>query len=178
MSTIAVKKKDIYKRKTYPPLYLVGREHKDDGKNNVVHSKSAVFPVFLVVILFLCLSVLSSVVLKVQSINYQNKIYETTGMISLENERADRLLLKISELRSPARIKTIAESDLGMQMSGKLKAVKISDSGLDNNEKIYDYIVGSQSSIMDSYDSFLGTIYHVQDIVMVVSEGILTFFIP
>ncbi len=178
MNTIAVKKKYIYKRKTYPSLYLVGQEYRNDVKNKAVYSKSAVFPVFLVVILFLCLSVLSSVVLKVQSINYQNKIYETTNMISLENERADRLLLKVSELRSPARIKTIAESDLDMQMSGKLRAVKVSDSGLDNNEKIYDYIVGSQSSIMDSYDSFLGTIYHVQDIVMVVSEGILTFFIP
>jgi len=178
MSTIAVKKKDIYKRKTYPTLYLVEQGCKDDGKNKTVYSKSAVFPIFLVVILFLCLGILFNVVLKVQSINYQNKIYETTDMISLENERADRLLLKVSELRSPARIKTIAESNLGMQMSDKLKAVKVSDSGLDNNEKIYDYIVGSQSSIMDNYDSFLGTIYHIQDIVMVVSEGILTFFIP
>lgn len=178
MSTIAVKKKDFYKRKTYPTLYLVEQGCKDDGKNKAAYSKSAVFPIFLVVILFLCLGILFNVVLKVQSINYQNKIYETTDMISLENERADRLLLKVSELRSPARIKTIAESDLGMQMSGKLKAVKVSDSGLDNNEKIYDYIVGSQSSIMDNYDSFLGTIYHIQDIVMVVSEGILTFFIP
>ena len=80
MSTIAIKKKDIYKRKTYPPLYLVEQER----KNNAVYSKSAVFPVFLAVILFLCLSVLSRVVLKVQSINYQNKIYETANMISLE----------------------------------------------------------------------------------------------
>jgi hypothetical protein len=29
-----------------------------------------------------------------------------------------------------------------------------------------------------NYDNLLGTIYYIQDIVLVVSESVLTFFIP
>jgi len=31
---------------------------------------------------------------------------------------------------------------------------------------------------LEKYNSFLGTIYSIRDIVMVVSESVLTFFIP
>ena len=57
--------------------------------------------------------------------------------------------------------------------------VEISDSGLKNNEKIYNYISNDTgTAAVRNYDGFLGTIYYIQDIVLVVSESVLTFFIP
>ena len=109
----------------------------------------------------------------------ENFLYKTNEMISLEEERSDRLLLRISELRSPSRIIEAAENDLNMDISGNFQVVEISDSGLKNNEKIYNYISNDiDTTAVRNYDSFLGTIYYVQDIVLVVSESVLTFFIP
>ena len=171
--------KEIYRKDSYPLLYLVKQEYKTVEKNRVAYYKSSgIFPILLATILFLCLGILFNIGLKIQSINYQKKIYETAEMISLENERTDRLLLKISELQSPSRIIQVAESDLNMQMSDDLEVIKISNQGLYNNEKIFDYIVRGSPSIADNYDSLLGTVYYIQDIIMVVSESVLTFFIP
>jgi hypothetical protein len=39
-------------------------------------------------------------------------------------------------------------------------------------------IVNGPYQEIETYDSFLGTIDSIKDIVMVVSEGVLTFFIP
>ena len=179
MNARLAENKDIYKREPHPLLYLVKQEYKAVEKNKVTYSKnSGVFPIFLVIILFLSLGILFNIGLKIQSINYQKKIYKTAEMISLENERTDRLLLKISELQSPSRIIEIAESDLDMQMSNDIEVIKIFSRGLDNNEKIFDYIVRGSPSMIENYDSLLGTIYYIQDIVMVVSESVLTFFIP
>ena len=99
-------------------------------------------------------------------------------MISLEKERSDRLLLKISELKSPSRIIEVAKNDLAMNMTDNLKVVEISNIGLENNEKIYNYISSNTDTIAKNYDGFLGAIYYIQDIVLVVSESVLTFFIP
>ena len=100
-------------------------------------------------------------------------------MILLENERNDRLQLKISELKSPSRIIEVAESNLNMNIANDHKIIEISNSGLENNEKIYNYIAkNTNKEVAKNYDSFLGTIYYIQDIVLVVSESVLTFFIP
>lgn len=171
-------KQEIYKRKTQPLLYLVRTEGKDGMKENVVYSSSGLFYVFVIVIIFACLGILLNIGLKVQGINYQKDIYQITEMISLENERSDRLQLKISELKSPSRIIEVAQNDLSMEIAGNSRMIEISNTGLENNEKIYDYISKNTNSITENYEGFLGTIYYIQDIVLVVSESVLTFFIP
>ena len=178
MNLRLAEKQEIYKRKSYPLLYLVKKPDYEERKEDIVYSNSGLFYIFIVIILFACLGVLLNIGLNFQSVNYQKSIYEINEMISLEEERSDRLLLKISELKSPSRIIEAAEGDLNMNMSDDFKIVKVSGSGIKNNEKIYNYISRDTTTVAKNYDSFLGTIYYIQDIVLVVSEGILTFFIP
>jgi len=99
-------------------------------------------------------------------------------MISIEKERADRLKLKISELKNPDRIINVAENDLGMKMSENIKVMRVVGINLAIEEKIHDYIAKKPTPELKQYDNFLGTIYSIKDIIMVVSEGVLTFFIP
>ncbi|MBE3093304.1 MAG: hypothetical protein IMZ51_06615 [Chloroflexi bacterium] len=178
MNLRLAEEQEIYKRRSYPLLYLVKKPDSREEKENIVHSNSGLFYIFIIVILFTCLGILLNIGLKIQGINYQKSIYEINEMISLEEERSDRLLLKISELKSPSRIIEAAKNDLNMDMAGDFKIVEISDSGLENSEKIYNYISKNTPTVVKNYDSFLGTIYYIQDIVLVVSESVLTFFIP
>ncbi len=178
MNLRLAEKQEIYRRKSYPLLYLVKESGNGREKENIVYSNSGLFYIFVIGIIFACLGVLLNIGLKVQSVNYQKSIYETNEMISLEEERSDRLLLEISELKSPSRIIETARNDLGMDMTDDLKIVEISNSGLESNEKIYNYISGNADTIVKNYDSFLGAIYYIQDIVLVISESVLTFFIP
>ena len=100
-------------------------------------------------------------------------------MISIEEDRSDRLKLKISSLRAPSRILTAAEDELDMKADNDLQVVGISGSNIVNNEKIFNYISReNMTEITGNYDNLLGTIYYFQDIVLVVSESVLTFFIP
>ena len=85
--------------------------------------------------------------------------------------------LKISELKSPARIIETAQKDLNMKISASIRVMEVSGYSLGREEKIYDYIVKNHVPEIKNYDTFLGTIYSIKDIVMVVSEGVLTFFI-
>lgn len=178
MNLRLAEEQEIYKRRPYPLLYLVKKPDSREEKENIVYSNSGLFYIFIIVILFTCLGILLNIGLKIQGINYQKSIYEINEMISLEEERSDRLLLKISELKSPSRIIEAAKNDLNMDMAGDFKIVEISDSGLENSEKIYNYISKNTPTVVKNYDSFLGTIYYIQDIVLVVSESVLTFFIP
>jgi cell division protein FtsL len=126
-----------------------------------------------------CLGLLLNIGLRVQNINYQNNIYDLNEMILLEEERADRLKLEISSLKAPSRIQEAAEEKIDMDTGGEFEIVELSGQGLINNEKIYDYIARDESAGLEiDYDNLLGTIYYIQDIVLVVSESVLTFFIP
>src|SRR4030043_185727 len=140
MNLRLAEKPDIYKRKSYPLLYLVKDPDGGREKENVVYSNSGLFYIFVVVIIFACLGVLLNIGLKIQSINYQKNIYEINEMISLEKERSDRLLLKISELKSPSRIIEAAKNDLAMNMTDNLKVVEISNTGLENKKYIITYL--------------------------------------
>jgi len=132
----------------------------------------------VVVILFACLGLLLNIGLKVQSINYQKEIYRLNGMIAVEEDRSDRLKLEISSLRSPSRILAAAGERLEMK-SDPMEVIAISGDDIINNEKIFDYISReSLPAIPGNYDNLLGTLYYFQDIVLVVSESVLTFFIP
>ena len=177
MSLRLAEKEELNIKKSYPLLYLVKNDSRS-SKGVRLQTNGGVFFVFIIAIIFLCLGILLNFGLRVQNINYQKKIYGTNEMISIEEERTDRLLLKVSELKSPFRIINAAEDELGMEISDKMEIVKISSSNLNNSEKIYDYIVKNPTLAVENYDNFLGTIYNIRNIVMVVSESVLTFFIP
>ena len=65
-----------------------------------------------------------------------------------------------------------------MKISDNIKIMQITEVNSQNNSKINYLIENNPGSALKKYDNFLGKIYSLEDIVMVVSEGILTFFIP
>ena len=173
--------RDIYQQRRQVPLMYLVREPGNDARDDKVIYKDNTGPfyVFIIVILFACLGILLNIGLRIQNVNYQKEIYDVNSMIALEEERTDRLNLEIAELRSPSRIIAAAENDLNMELSGEYQIVKVSSSGLANNEKIFDYIIKDPGpSVAENYDNLLGKIYYIPDIIMVVSESVLTFFIP
>jgi len=161
-------------------LYLVGGNNAKKPAEQILYGNSGLFYIIVIVSLFACLGLLSSIGLKVQNINYQKNIFELNEMISIEEDRVDRLKLEISSLKTPSRILTAAESELEMQPDGEFEVIGLSEQGINNNEKIFNYISreNTPAVMTGNYDSLLGMIYHVQDIVLVVSESVLTFFIP
>jgi cell division protein FtsL len=178
MNLRLAEKQEVYRRKNQPLLYLVKTEDKDGSGESVIYTSSGLFYIFVIAIIFSCLGILLNIGLRIQSVNYEKDIYRINEMISIENERSDRLQLKISELKSPSRIIEVAQNDLSMEMADDSMMIEISNTGLENNEKIFNYIARNTGSVAENYEGFLGTIYYIQDIVLVVSESVLTFFIP
>ena len=177
MSTRSAQVHEIYKNRR-PLLYMIGSRN-NASQRPVLYGSSGLFYVSVVIILMACLGLLLNIGLRVQNINYQNNIYDLNEMILLEEERADRLRLEISSLKAPSRIQEAAEEKIDMDTGGEFEIVELSGQGLINNEKIYDYIARDESAGLEiDYDNLLGTIYYIQDIVLVVSESVLTFFIP
>ena len=177
MSIRSAQVHEIYKNRR-PLLYMIGSRN-NASQRPVLYGSSGLFYVSVVIILMACLGLLLSIGLRVQNINYQNNIYDLNEMILLEEERADRLRLEISSLKAPSRIQEAAEEKIDMDTGGEFEIVELSGQGLKNNEKIYDYIARDESTGLEiNYDNLLGTIYYIQDIVLVVSESVLTFFIP
>lgn len=162
-----------------PLLYLVQGGRRPGPEGRLIYCNSGPFYIMVVVILFACLGLLLNIGLKVQSINYQKEIYRLNGMIDVEEDRSDRLKLEISWLRSPSRILSAAEEKLQMKTEQPMEVVGLSGHDIVNNEKIFDYISrDSVPALPGNYDNMLGTLYYFQDIVLVVSESVLTFFIP
>jgi len=177
MSTRSAQVHEIYKNRR-PLLYMIGSRN-NASQRPVLYGSSGLFYVSVIIILMACLGLLLNIGLRVQNINYQNNIYDLNEMILLEEERADRLRLEISSLKAPSRIQEAAEEKIDMDTGGEFEIVELSGQGLINNEKIYDYIARDESAGLEiDYDNLLGTIYYIQDIVLVVSESVLTFFIP
>lgn len=172
-----ITEKEFYNRKTYPLLYFVKKQENYEEKK-VLQTRPGVFYIVIIVVIFICFGILFNVGLKIQSINYEKKILETNEMIYLEKERSDRLQLKISELKSPARIISKAGNDLGMKISDNLKIMQVSGIKLASDAEKNNYIEKNTTVELKKYDNFLGTIYGIEDIIMVISEGVLTFFIP
>ncbi len=176
MNSRLAKKERLYSKREYPLLYLVDKKNNDEEK--IVYSNSGLFYIIVAAILLVCLGALFNVGLKIQSINYQRDIFELNEIISTEQERQERILLQISELRSPARIISIAQDDLGMEIASDIGKVEVARSNMDNNERIQEYLAKGPSETTKQYNNLLGTVYYIQDLVMVVSESVLTFFIP
>ena len=167
----------FFNRKTYPLLYFV-KKQENYGEKKVLQTRPGIFYILIIVVIFLCLGILFNIGVKSQSINYEKKILETNEMIYLEKERSDRIQLKISELKSPAKIISKAGNDLGMKISDNLKMMQVSGIKLASDAEKNNYIEKNTTVELKKYDNFLGTIYGIEDIIMVVSEGVLTFFIP
>ncbi len=166
---------EFFNKRAYPLLYLVEGE---EQVKKIIKSHTGIFYVLVVIVIFMCMGILLNIVLKIQSVNFERKIIEINEMLLIEKERTDRLELKISELKSPNRIIEMAKKDLGMEMSSNLKVMKVPSSVLGSEEKVNDYTAKNPLPAIKNYDTFLGAIYSIKDIVMVVSEGVLTFFIP
>jgi len=160
-------------------LYAVGGNNTAKTADQVLYGNSGLFYIVVVIILFVCLGLLLNIGLRVQNINYQKGIYGLNEMISIEEDRRDRLKVEISSLRAPSRILEAAENELGMYAGSSFEVIGLSGQGIDNSKKILNFISREAKPVITgNYDNLLGTIYYVQDIVLVVSESVLTFFIP
>jgi cell division protein FtsL len=168
---------EIFNRKAYPLLYLVKKPHKY-GPEKIIQSRSGIFYVMAVIVVFFSIAVLLSIGLKIQAINYEREIISINEMIAMEQERSDRVLLKISELKSPSRIIETAEKNLGMQISNDIMIMQVNGLNTSATEDVDYFTAEKTSDKVQAYDSFIATVYNIRDIVMVVSEGVLTFFIP
>ncbi len=231
MNTRLAEDQIFIKRKT-PLIYLV-ENNNNTGKQKIIQSRSGLFYVLVVVVIFFSLGLMLNIALKVQSLNIGRKIIEINEMLLIEEERADRIKLKITELKSPERILNVATNDLKMEISNNVNFVYITandyiqsiETAKSDHKRTaeisygtdYDtnYIINNDNSndanqILDIkkmnkgndlyfnspknndkynsnnssmkgaelYNNFIGTISNIKDIVMVVSEGVLTFFIP
>lgn len=187
-----------------------------------LYYSSGVFPIFLVIILFLCMGVIINIGLRIQNLNYDKEILSLNQTINIEKERNDRLSLKVSELRSPAlissalslkeqnteaenqdRVNTSLQTNLQSNTTGNpsttinredesLNAMKfreldiyyssIADNivvGEDTNYNYADSRDLNKDNNLENEGINFGKIFNdVKDVIMVVSEGILTFFIP
>jgi cell division protein FtsL len=167
----------FYDRKPYPLQYFNYKIENHEGKK-VLQTRPGLFYILIIVIIFLFFGVFLNVGVKMQSIKYEKQILKINEMIYLEQERSDRLQLKISELKSPSRIISAAENNLKMKISDKLKIIQVSLLKTSNSAKTDNPIEKGITLELKKYDNFLGTIYGIEDIIMVVSGGVLTFFIP
>ncbi|MCJ7665860.1 MAG: hypothetical protein MUO59_03900, partial [Actinobacteria bacterium] len=91
-----------------PLLYMVESGNDAAAQEPVLYGSSGLFYVFIIIILMACIGLLLNIGLRVQNINYQKNIFEFNQMILLEEERADRLRLEVSSLKSPSRIQKVA----------------------------------------------------------------------
>ena len=97
MNLRLAEKKEITRQSSHRPfLYLVNKPAGTIAEKPVFYNNSGFFYVFIVIILLACMGVLLNIGLKVQDISYEKEIYRINEMISLEEERSDRLLMEIS----------------------------------------------------------------------------------
>jgi cell division protein FtsL len=185
-----------------PVLRLIKNEGEIQKKEYFLYYNSGVFPILMIVIFFLCVGVIINIGMRIQNMNYDKKIYSINQLISSEKERTDRLNLKISELKSPSRIadkvflgnekdSNSEKTVLGEEKNNTGQS-EIKDTALEgyrnfkNLDIVYsktanDAIVSSEeeNNVKDFKGvNFVSILKNAKDILMVVSEGILTFFIP
>lgn len=187
-----------------PVLRLIKNEKESPKKDFFLYYNSGVFPILMIVIFFMCVGVIINIGLRIQNMNYDKKIYSISQLISSEKERSDRLNLKISELKSPSRIAGGVFSDGAGSSNasensadtGKNAAEKAALEGrteenyikLKNLDIVYsktanDTVVSELEAANSNNQYFKGVnfvlmVKNIKDVLMVVSEGILTFFIP
>ncbi len=176
MSNLAEKKLEYLKKDR--TLYLASEKKIKAREENVfLYYNSGVFPIFLIIVLLLCFVVLLNVGLRMQFVSYDRQVYELERIISLEEERSDRLNLKIAELRSPNRIIT----DLGVTgvvSNVNFRKININNGIIGKNDELKNYSAKDNELEIRQYKSLTDAMGNAKDIIMVVSESVLTFFIP
>jgi cell division protein FtsL len=185
-----------------PVLRLIKNEEKIQNKEYFLYYNSGVFPLLMIVIFFLCVGVIINIGLRIQNMNYEKKIYSINQLISSEKERTDRLNLKISELKSPSRIadKVFLENQkdnnpenvVSGEEKNNIAQSEIKDTALEGykNFKNLDIVYSktANDAVLSSEEkdnnqdikgvNIVSILKNAKDVLMVVSEGILTFFIP
>ena len=186
-----------------PVLRLIKNEPEVQKREYFLYYNSGVFPILMVIIFFLCIGVITNIGLRVQNMNYDKSIYSISQLISSEKERTDRLNLKISELKSPSRIAEKVfltnEKDISTEntvlgelknSTGQANTKIIAAAGSYKNFKNLDIVysktandavlssVGEDNTDSIKGENFVAILKSTKNILMVVSEGILTFFIP
>ena len=186
-----------------PVLRLVKNDPELQKREYFLYYNSGVFPILMVIIFFLCIGVITNIGLRVQNMNYDKSIYSISQLISSEKERTDRLNLKISELKSPSRIAEKVfltnEKDISTEntvlgelknSTGQANTKIIAAAGSYKNFKNLDIVysktandavlssVGEDNTDSIKGENFVAILKSTKNILMVVSEGILTFFIP
>jgi len=185
-----------------PVLRLIKNENEAQKKEYFLYYNSGVFPILMFVIFFLCVGVIINIGLRIQNMNYDKKIYSINQLISSEKERTDRLNLKISELKSPSRIadkvflRNEKNTSSGNTVSVEEKnntnqseAKDIASEGyrdFKNLDIVYSK-TANDALVSNGKEDYVENLKGVnlvsilknsKDILLVVSEGILTFFIP
>jgi len=185
-----------------PVLRLIKNSNEVQKKEYFLYYNSGIFPILMFIIFFLCAGIIINIGLRIQNMNYDKKIYSINQLISSEEERTDRLNLKISELKSPSRIagkgfsvNEINDSSNVMISDEEINAKSLSEvkdieQGSYRDFKKLDIIYsktandamvssGKEGNIENSEGvNLVSILKSSKDILLVVSEGILTFFIP
>lgn len=187
-----------------PVLRLIKNEGGSPKKDFFLYYNSGVFPILMIVIFFMCVGVIINIGLRIQNMNYDKKIYSISQLISSEKERSDRLNLKISELKSPSRIAggvfsdragssnaSENSADTGKNAAGKAvlegrteeNYIKLKNLDIVYSKTANDTVVSELEAANSNNQYFKGVnfvlmVKNIKDVLMVVSEGILTFFIP
>lgn len=175
MSNLAEKKLEYLKDSRR--LYLASEKKIKNRENVLLYYNSGVFPIFLVTILLLCLVILLNVGLRMQLLSYNNQIFDLERSISLEDERTDRLNLKIAELRSPNKV--IAHLGEQNEISyANFTKININSAIIAQNEEFKNLSAKDHEVEIKRYKSLTNAVGNIRDIIMVVSESVLTFFIP
>lgn len=187
-----------------PVLRLIKNERESPKKDFFLYYNSGVFPILMIVIFFMCVGVIINIGLRIQNMNYDKKIYSISQLISSEKERSDRLNLKISELKSPSRIAggvfsdragssnaSENSADTAKNTAGKAALegrteenyIKLKNLDIVYSKTANDTVVSELEAANSNNQYFKGVnfvlmVKNIKDVLMVVSEGILTFFIP
>jgi cell division protein FtsL len=158
-------------------LFLVS-EKKEREENISLYYNSGVFPIFIIMLLLLCVVLLLHVGLRLQSASYNKQVFEYERIISLEQDRTDRLNLKIAELRSPNRVLANLEGEQLDVSNMNFKKININSGILNNNEQLKYFSEKDDEFELRKYKGLANTLGNMREIIMVVSESVLTFFIP
>ena len=167
-----------------------------------LYYNSGIFPIFLVIILFLCIGVIINIGLRIQNFSYDRTINNLKQSINVETNRSDRLNLRISQLKSPSYLASaieIKEAEEGTENqhnivsksktnengdSTQFKKLNILYSQTANNLNITKAELDSDNNNdninndLTNSIGFRSVVDNIKDVLLVVSEGILTFFIP
>jgi len=165
------------KRKIHPLLYIV-KNKKYSGPQKVLRSQPAIFYIIAAAVIFLCAGILLNAGFKIYDRHYIKQISSINEMLLIEKERSRRIQLKISELKGPERIMFLSETALEMDISENFRILYIDRKNINTYPAENPVAPENFSTASDNYDNLFATIYSIRDIVMVVSEGVLTFFIP